>query len=263
MNSLAWILPLAFVLPCLGQDKTQDPSGSQAGLKAVEAMKKLKGFHFAMDVDSLLYKGKYTGLVKGDGAAASGTTDLWARKGQLLARDRHGRIVPLQQLGANTDELKAARGFRNPADMLGDIETACNQARQEALELETLEGVDCRKVRVDLTAEQKEAAIKSLFGGPALGGVPVPNPESMLNIHETAVRYVLWIGVEDLRIRKMSFEIKPAVKKGVPQGFGAPGLGAGMDPAQWTYQSSTTLLKFDEELDWKIPPEVTQKLGLK
>lgn len=262
MNRCGWLVAMGLVLPCTGQDKTKDQSGSQAGLMAVEAMKKLKGFHFEMEVDSILYKGRYTGCVKGDSAAAAGTTELWTRKGQLLARDRSGRIVAPSQMGANTEELKAVRGFRNPYDMLAEIEAACNQARQEALDVEKLQGVECRKVHVDLRPAQKEAVIKSMFGGPALGGIPIPNPESMLNVPETTVRYVLWIGTEDLRIRRMTFEIKPSVKKGVPQGFGAPGMGAGIDPAQWTYHSTTKLLKFDEDLDWKIPREVTQKLGL-
>jgi hypothetical protein len=263
MKRAACLISVALALASHAQDKTKEWSGSQAGLKAVEAMKKLKGFHLEMEVDSVNYKGKYAGLAKGDGAAVSGTTEIWARKGQLLAKDRNGKIVPLNQLGANTDELKAARGFRNPADMLVEIETACNQARQEALDLEKLDGVECRKVQVDLRPAQKEAVIKEMFGGPGIGGVPIPNPESMLNIPETTVRYVIWMGTEDLRIRKISFEVKPVVKKGVPQGYGIPGMGGGIDPSQWTYQSSTRLLKHDEELDWKIPREVTQKLGLK
>jgi len=247
------------------QDKTADLSGSQAGLKAIEAMNKLKGFHIEMDVESPQYKGKYSGLVKTDGAAVGGSTDLWARKGQIMAKDRNGKIVPLAQLGAGSDELKAARAFRNPADMILEIETACNQARQEAQEIEKLEGVDCRKARIDLRPDQKEAVIKSLFGGTSGGaaGIPIPNPESMLNIPETTVQYIVWIGIEDLRIRKLTFEIKPVPKKGVPRGFGAPGMGPQVDPAQWTYHAALKLAKYDEELDWKIPKEVSQKLGIK
>ncbi len=264
MNRL--ILPIALLpFAVWAQDKTADLSGSQAGLKAIDAMKKLKGVHVEMDVESPQYKGKYTGLVKADGAAVGGTTDLWARKGQLMAKDGNGKIVPLAQLSAGSEELKAARAFRNPADMLIEIETACNQARQEALEVEKLEGIDCRKVRIDLRPEQKEALIKSLFGGTSGGvaGMPMPNPESMLNIPETTVQYVAWIGIEDLRIRKLTFEIKPVPKKGIPQGFGAPGMGPQVDPSQWTYRATLKLTKFDEGLDWKIPREVAQKLGIK
>lgn len=236
-------------------DKTKGQNPQQILSKAVAAMQKLKGFHFKMDVKSPRATAVYEGIQKGEGSAArSDPQEIFARQTQYLVKTASGKIVPGNELDLNSEDGRKAAGFRNPSQMLRDLQQ-CASLSPTVKGDEKVGDVDCKVIAVGMSVPMKKEAFKEM-----MNRVKAPvkvDPDPFVDFEKTVCDYTVYVGKTDLRIHRLTFKMVGESKGNLP-----PILPPQYGPDSWKAEMTLDLSKFDQNLDWKIPPEVRGKLGL-
>lgn len=256
-------MKLASALLCLLLPGLPDDKPGAVVKKAVAETQKKKSAAIA-EKSGLQTTGRplsydFQGVMKKDFAGVVGAMEVYSKGPAALAKLDNQFVEPRSLKGE--PGLKAM-SFRNPSLFFNEILRLAPDGwfGKDA----DVGGVGCREIGLSADAALLKMHLKEAGDriGTALAeatrGIVSGNASSYMDEKNSSSAYKVWVGKEDNLIYKIEWVVKPKIKaNAIPKELGAANL------ANLQLTIEVTFSKWDEEVDFAIPPGIAAKWGVK
>lgn len=247
---------LSVALVAYGDDKIGKSPAPEILKKIKGELDKKKGWHCK---ELLKFPGTGAksemsgeGIVKKDFVALKGTNEIYSKGPRTLIKDAAEKFVePKAFSGADAIWPKC---YRNPYTLFSNDILRFAVGARWAKSDEMVDGTECKVAETQTDPGTRDDQLKEV-----MGTIPPPiagwDPMSINNPRKSTSAYKVWIGKEDLLIRKIEWVLTMVVDQSKAAGYKFPDK----IEATWTIEFSN----YDEDLDTEIPKEIQKAFGVK